>query len=62
VPFAATITVLAIVWDQIVIENTLLAVIIVASIYFERWLEEKRVSDIDTKKRTINFIINECVL
>jgi len=27
--------------DQVVVENTLLAVIIVGSLYLERWLEEK---------------------
>ena len=32
---------MAIAWDQVIIENTLLAVIIVASIYFERWLGDK---------------------
>jgi len=32
---------MVIAWDQVIIENTLLAVIIVASIYFERWLGDK---------------------
>jgi hypothetical protein len=45
-------------WDQVIIENTLLAVIIVRSIYIEQWAhdmshlkEEKR-----TKKRILLFI------
>jgi hypothetical protein len=32
---------LAIEWDQVLIENILLAAIIVGSIYLERWLVEK---------------------
>ena len=32
---------MTILWDQVIIENTLLALIIVGSIYFERWLEDK---------------------
>jgi len=32
---------MAIAWDQVIIENTLLAAIIVGSIYFERWLGDK---------------------
>ena len=52
---------MAIVWDQVIIENTLLAVIIVASIYFERWLGDKthRRKERKTKKSTIKFIIND---
>jgi hypothetical protein len=52
---------LAIALDQVVVENTLLAAIIVGSIYLERWLEEKarRHKDRETKKITINFIIND---
>ena len=47
--------------DQVVVENTLLAAIIVGSIYLERWLEEKarRRKERETKKNTINFIIND---
>src|SRR5215467_9801106 len=50
---------MAIAWDQVIIENTLLAVIIVASIYFERWLGDKahRRKERKTKKSTIKFII-----
>lgn len=45
----------AIAWDQVLIENILLAAIIVGSIYFERWLEEKarRRKESETKKKTI---------
>ena len=52
---------MAIAWDQVIIENTLLAVIIVASIYFERWLGDKahRRKERKTKKSTIKFIIND---
>jgi hypothetical protein len=52
---------MAIVWDAVIIENTLLALIIVGSIYFERWLEDKAHlrKEIETKKSTINFIIND---
>src|SRR5262249_19107127 len=52
---------MAIAWDQVIIENTLLAVIIVASIYFERWLGDKahRRKERKTKKSTIRFIIND---
>ncbi len=39
---------MAIAWDQVLIENILLAAIIVGSIYFERWLRKKHV---DTKKQ-----------
>ncbi|MFY9797851.1 MAG: hypothetical protein WAK17_01910 [Candidatus Nitrosopolaris sp.] len=47
--------------DQVVVENTLLAAIIAGSIYLERWLEEKarRRKETETKKKTINFIIND---
>ena len=48
-------------WDQVIIENTLLAVIIVGSIYIEQWahdrshlMEEKR-----TKKRILLFIADD---
>ncbi len=52
---------MAIAWDQVLIENTLLAAIIVGSIYFERWLEEKarRRKEAETKRKTIIFIIND---
>jgi hypothetical protein len=52
---------MAIALDQVVVENTLLAAIIVGSIYLERWLEEKahRRKERETKKNTINFIIND---
>ena len=52
---------MAIALDQVIVENTLLAAIIVGSIYLERWLEEKarRRKETDTKKKTINFIIND---
>jgi hypothetical protein len=45
----------------VVVENTLLAAIIAGSIYLERWLEEKarRRKETETKKKTINFIIND---
>jgi hypothetical protein len=52
---------LAIALDQVIVENTLLAVIIVGSIYLERWLEEKarRRKERETKKITIDFIMND---
>jgi uncharacterized protein (DUF927 family) len=52
---------LAIAWDQVLIENIFLAAIIVGSIHFERWLEEKarRRKETETKKKTIIFIIND---
>ncbi|MGB8936627.1 MAG: hypothetical protein WCC17_16160 [Candidatus Nitrosopolaris sp.] len=52
---------MTIVLDQVVVENTLLAAIIAGSIYLERWLEEKarRRKETETKKKTINFIIND---
>jgi hypothetical protein len=52
---------LAIALDQVLVENTLLALIIVGSIYLERWLEEKarRRKETETKKKTINFIMND---
>jgi hypothetical protein len=52
---------MTILWDQVIIENTLLAVIIVGSIYFERWLEDKARfrKERETTKSTINFIIND---
>jgi hypothetical protein len=52
---------MAIAWDQVIIENTLLAAIIVGSIYFERWLGDKahRRKERKTKKSTIKFIIND---
>jgi len=52
---------MVIAWDQVIIENTFLAVIIVASIYFERWLGDKahRRKERKTKKSTIKFIIND---
>jgi hypothetical protein len=54
-------TALTIALDQVVVENTLLDAIIVGSIYFERWLEEKarRRKERKTKKDTINFIMND---
>jgi hypothetical protein len=50
---------LVIAWDQVLIENIFLAAIIVGSIYFERWLEEKARlrKGTETKKKTIIFII-----
>jgi hypothetical protein len=52
---------MTILWDQVIIENTLLALIIVGSIYFERWLEDKARlrKERETTKSTINFIIND---
>lgn len=52
---------MAIVWDQIVVENTFLAATIVGSIYLERWLEEKahQRKERESKKKTINIIIND---
>lgn len=52
---------MVIAWDQVLIENILLATIIVGSIYFERWLEEKarRRKETETKKKTIIFVIND---
>jgi len=52
---------MTILWDQVIIENTLLALIIVGSIYFERWLEDKAHfrKERETTKSTINFIIND---
>jgi len=52
---------LALAWDQIFIENTLLAVIIVASIYLERLLQERghRRKEKETKKKTIVFITSD---
>jgi hypothetical protein len=52
---------LAIAWDQVLIESILLAAIIVGSIYFERWLEEKarQRKETEIKKKTIIFIIND---
>lgn len=52
---------MTILWDQVIIENTLLALIIVGSIYFERWLEDKAHlrKERQTTKSTINFIIND---
>ena len=54
---------MAIEWDQVIIENTLLAAIIVRSIYFERWLGDKahRRKERKTKKSTIKYIINDLV-
>jgi hypothetical protein len=52
---------MTIAWDEVIIENTLLAVIIVGSIYLEQWAhdrshlkEEKR-----TKKRILLFIADD---
>lgn len=52
---------MTILWDQVILENTLLALIIVGSIYFERWLEDKarHRKERETTKSTINFIIND---
>jgi hypothetical protein len=52
---------LTIAWEQVLIESILLAAIIVGSIYFERWLEEKarRRKETEIKKKTIIFIIND---
>jgi len=53
--------IMTIAWDEVIIENTLLAVIIVGSIYFERWFEDKahRRKERKTKKYAIKFIIND---
>lgn len=52
---------MTIAWDQVLIENILLAAIIVGSIYFERRLEEKarRHKETETRKKTIIFVIND---
>ena len=52
---------MTILWDQVIIENTLLALIIVGSIYFEKWLEDKAHlrKERETTKSTIKFIIND---
>ena len=52
---------MTILWDQVIIENTLLALIIVGSIYFERWLEVKAHlrKERETTKSTITFIIDD---
>jgi hypothetical protein len=52
---------LAIEWDQVLIENILLAAIIVGSIYLERWLVEKsrRRKEREARKKIINTIIND---
>jgi hypothetical protein len=52
---------LTIQWDAVIIENTLLAAIIVGSIYLERWLEEKarKRKEKEILKKTIIFIIDD---
>jgi hypothetical protein len=52
---------LAIEWDQVLIENILLAAIIVGSIYLERWLVEqsRRRKEREAMKKTINIVIND---
>lgn len=52
---------MTIAWDQVFIENILLAAIIVGSIYFERWLEEKarRRKETEIRKKTIILFIND---
>lgn len=52
---------MAIEWDQVLIENILLAAIIVGSIYLERWLMEKsrRRKEREAMKKTINIVIND---
>jgi hypothetical protein len=52
---------LALEWDIVIIENTFLAVIIVGSIYLERWLEEKarQRKEKETSNKTIAFIMND---
>ena len=52
---------MTILWDQVIIENTLLALIIVGSIYFEKWLEDKAHlrKERETTKSIINFIIDD---
>ena len=43
-------------WDQVLIENILLAAIIVGSIYFERWLEKaRRRKETETKKKNYHL-------
>ena len=51
---------MAIEWNQVLIENILLAAIIVGSIYLERWLVEKsrRRKEREARKKIINIIIN----
>jgi hypothetical protein len=46
---------LAIASDQVIVENTLLAALIVGCIYLERWLEEKphRLKKTEIRKRLI---------
>lgn len=46
---------MTIAWDQVLIENILLAAIIVGSIYFERWLEEKARRHKETETRKKNY-------
>jgi hypothetical protein len=50
---------MAIAWDLVIIENTLLAAIIVGSIYLERWLEEKARlhKETETKKKLLSSLL-----
>ncbi len=48
-------------WDQVIIENTLLAAIIVGSIYLEQWAHDKShlKDEKRTKKRILLFIADD---
>ena len=48
-------------WDQVIIENTLLAAIIVGSIYVEQWAHDKShlKEEKSTKKRILIFIADD---
>ena len=52
---------MAIAWDQGTYRKHLVSGIIVGSIYFEKWLEEKarRHKETETRKKTIIFVIND---
>lgn len=48
-------------WDQVLIENTLLAAIIVGSIYLEQWAHNRShiKQERETKKRILLFIADD---
>jgi len=48
-------------WDQVVIENTLLAAIIVGSIYLEQWAHDRShvKEEKQTKKRILLFTADD---
>jgi hypothetical protein len=48
-------------WDQVVIENTLLAAIIVGSIYLEQWAHDRSLvkEEKQTKKRILFFTADD---